>query len=165
MKRLTALPLPPYTYVPGQQPHPRSDAVGHSYGRAEPTVSSFDPASWQECEAYLFGFDLFNHAFYWESHEQWEAVWLAAGRTGVIADFLKGLIKLSAAGVKAKEAKHVGFERHRTRAVELFSTVRRDFDRLCGLELQPLIDAAGAEVTTDVIKRGMLDIHLLPERS
>ena len=47
--------------------------------------------------------DLLNHGFYWEAHEAWETLWHAAGRKGEIADFLKGLIKLAAAAVKARE--------------------------------------------------------------
>lgn len=46
---------------------------------------------------YLRGIDLFNHGFYWESHEAWEAVWISAGRRGSVADFLKALIKVAAA--------------------------------------------------------------------
>lgn len=129
----------------------------------EPVVSSFDPNDWQDCQSYLFGFDLFNDGFYWESHEQWEAVWLAVGRSGVVADLLKGLIKLAAAGVKAKEANEVGFNRHLTRAIELYSNVKGERERLCGLELQGLIDAAQAEVAEDAIARGTLAARLSPE--
>ncbi len=32
------------------------------------------------------GVDLFNHGYYWESHEEWESLWHAAGRRGVVAD-------------------------------------------------------------------------------
>jgi hypothetical protein len=51
--------------------------------------------------AYLRGIDLFNFGYWWESHEAWEGLWRACGRRGPAADFLKGLIKLAAAGVKA----------------------------------------------------------------
>jgi len=67
-----------------------------------------DPANWQASAEYLRGIELFNHGYYWESHEVWESLWHAAGRTGPIADFLKGLIALAAAGVKVREGKAAG---------------------------------------------------------
>jgi len=54
----------------------------------------------------------------------WEAVWIAAGRRGVAADFLKGLIKLAAAGVKCREGSRAGVQRHARRAEQLFRSVR-----------------------------------------
>ena len=39
------------------------------------------------------------------------------------ADFLKGLIKLAAAGVKQLEGRQAGVTRHLSRARELFTTV------------------------------------------
>ena len=57
--------------------------------------------SWSQSHDYLLGCDLFNHGYYWEAHETWEGLWNACGRSGTTADFLKGLIKLAAAGVKA----------------------------------------------------------------
>lgn len=137
--RLTAHPFPAYSYVPGKWPHPRREQDGHSYGDPEPTVSQFDPTRWKDCDAFLYGVDLFNSGFYWESHEQWEAVWLSVGRKGIVADFLKGLIKLSAAGVKVKEGKFVGVRRHATRAIELFEATKQTHASLCGLFLASLI--------------------------
>lgn len=137
--RLTADPFPAYSYVPGKWPHPRREPDGHSHGEPEPTVSAFDPDRWQDCGAYLFGIDLFNHGFYWESHEQWEAVWLSVGRKGVVANFLKGLIKLSAAGVKLKEQRPAGVRRHAIRARELFDATQQTHESLCGLKLTSLI--------------------------
>src|SRR5688500_6277324 len=96
-------PLPPYAFVPGRFPHPVSDPRGHSYGaRPEPSAPP-DPERWRECSSYLYGIDLFNHGYYWEAHEEWEGLWHACNRRGRTANFLKGLIKLAAAGVKARE--------------------------------------------------------------
>lgn len=81
------------------------------------------PDDWPTCRPYLLGIDLFNHGYYWEAHESWETVWLAAGRRGQIADFLKGLIKLTAAFVKAREGRPMGVARHACRASELFRAV------------------------------------------
>nr|WP_244447982.1 DUF309 domain-containing protein [Neorhizobium vignae] len=51
------------------------------------------------------GQDLFNHGYYWEAHEAWEGLWQAAKRGSQLRAFLKGLILLSAAGVKIREGK------------------------------------------------------------
>ena len=62
-----------------------------------------DLRDWQENRIYLGGIDLFNHGYYWEAHEMWEALWHRTGGDAVTAMFLKGLIKLTAAGVKIRE--------------------------------------------------------------
>ena len=109
--------LPPYTYIPGRSPHPISDPAGHSYGaRADSQASIRD--------GFEHGLKLFNHGYYWEAHEAWEGVWIALGRTGPQADFLKGLIKLAACGVKCLEGNETGARRHLRRASELFNSVK-----------------------------------------
>ena len=101
--RYSSRPLPPYSYVPGQQPHPISDPAGHSHGHPPEPVQPLDESNWRTNQTWLWAIDLFNHGFYWEAHEAWEGLWHAAGRRGQTAEFLKGLIKLAAAGVKARE--------------------------------------------------------------
>jgi predicted metal-dependent hydrolase len=94
------------------------------YGhRPAEAITPLDPDRWEACEDYLFGIDLFNHGYYWEAHEAWEALWHAAGRTGTTGDFLKGLIKLAAAAVKAREGSLSGAARHARRAHELVRSV------------------------------------------
>ena len=145
-ERLTQRPLPPYSYVTGMFPHPTRDEQGHSHGVAEPAAIIRDPAAWRECEPYLQGIDLFNHGYYWDAHERWEAVWHAAGRKGTLADFGKGLIKLAAAGVKAREGRALGVARHAARAQELFTSIaariQGDPPRMMGMELPRLIEAS-----------------------
>ena len=135
-------PLPAYTYVPGKSPHPRSDPAGHSFGAPEPHVESFDVEQWEQSDNFLFGIDLFNAGYFWEAHEQWEAIWIAAGRTGIVADFFKGLIKLAAANVKGEEGNLVGVRRHGSRAFELFRIVNGQHTSMAGLELNELIQNA-----------------------
>jgi hypothetical protein len=134
---LPARSFPPYSYVPGKYPHPIRDPAGHSYGQ-RPPIAALDAARWSECQAYLWGFDLFNHGYYWEAHETWEAVWHACERSGAAADLLKGLIKLAAAGVKAREGSRDGVRRHLTRAADLFGKVHQAIaPRLTLLGLTP----------------------------
>ncbi|MDA7978590.1 MAG: DUF309 domain-containing protein [Pirellulales bacterium] len=116
-------PFPPYSYVPGKFPHPIRDPSGYSYGKEDPSTDVPDSIAWQECRVYLRGIDLFNAGYYWEAHEAWEQAWHACGRTGRDADFFKGLIKLAAAGVKAREANTAGAVRHARRAHQLLNGV------------------------------------------
>lgn len=151
-------PLPPYSYVPGHFPHPISDPRGHSYHAATtamgdhpivPVSVSID-FNWNQSSDYLFGIDLFNHGFYWEAHETWEQVWIELGRTGRDADFIKGLIKLAASGVKAREGRPVGLQRHAHRAHELFQIVseyRTENEAVVyigGMDLRSVCEAANA---------------------
>lgn len=144
--------LPPYTYTPGWTPHPISDPRGHSFERREPAVARFDPEAWIDCEPYVRGLRLFNRGYYWEAHEAWEAAWNSVGRTGPLADFLKGLIKWAAAGVKAREGRPEGIQRHLVRAHALLTSARTglpDRDSLAGQDLQALLDRLEASIHED----------------
>ncbi len=137
--------LPPYSYVPGKFPHPIADPAGHSHDQHPAPTSPLNPDRWQKCAAYLRGIELFNHGYYWEAHESWESAWIAAGREGIAADFLKGLIKLAAAGVKAREGRPEGVRRHARRGRQLLETVLRraaSGPLYCGLDVPSLIDHA-----------------------
>lgn len=141
--RYSQRPFPPYTYVPGAgNPHPVSDPRGHMYAAAETPPVSLDPTDWQPCEPYRYAVDLFNAGYYWEAHEVWESLWHAAGRQGTVANFLKGLIKLAAAGVKSLERNPAGVQRHLTRAFELLNdvvlSVSPQRHSYCGLEVSSL---------------------------
>lgn len=98
--RYTDLPFPSYAFVPGQKPHPRKHPQGHSHGTPEPSWTAFAPEDWEASVGFLYGVDLFNAGYWWESHEQWEALWLAVGKTTTQGYFLRGLIQLAAAHLK-----------------------------------------------------------------
>jgi hypothetical protein len=131
-----AIPLPPYSYVPGHGlPHPVNDPAGHLHGTqhgppltpAELTLLPTEPDSRRRALAatlaanphWLRALDLFNAGFYWEAHEAWESFWNALGRTTPEALFVQGLIHLAAAAVKIREGKPAGVIRHTKRAGEL----------------------------------------------
>lgn len=145
--------LPPYSYVPGHTPHPISDPLGHMYGVEHKSAALLRPTKWRESEEFLYGVDLFNYHFYWESHEAWESLWHVAGRKGTTADFLKGLIKLSALAVKAREGNPTGVLRHSRRAAELLEIVSASELKYCGIELMPLIS------TVKALGKGCEDYH------
>jgi len=164
---LPGKPMPAYSYVPGKFPHPIRDPNGHSFGEIAEEVVELDPRQWRECEQYLRGIDLFNHGFYWEAHESWEAVWNAAGRQGSVADFIKGLIKLAAASVKAREGSANGVARHATRGDKLFCYAQSRFgpdSSMMGLSLADLRQfaeqlAATADEAVDTSDEPVVRIH------
>ncbi len=135
--------FPTYAFVPGRHPHPVTDPRGHSFGHPqivpEPLNSQFPRNSIE----FLTAVDLFNAGFYWEAHETWEGLWIAAGRKGELADLLKSLIKLAAAGVKAREGQINGVQRHARRAVQLLHSIRAERpaaqSNYCGLNLEELV--------------------------
>ncbi len=142
--RYTEIALPPYSYVPGHSPHPVSDPAGHMFDEPHQLAEPLLPDHWQASAEYRYGVDLFNHGYYWEAHEAWESLWHAAGRKGRVADFLKGLIKLAAAGVKAREGNPRGVRRHADRAKILLSAESES--EFCGLKVDQLL-AMGAALS------------------
>ncbi len=98
-------------------------------------------------------------------------MWKACGRRGTAADFLKGLIKLAAAGVKKREGRPEGVRRHGARAEELFRgvTAATGGGRYCGLDLGKLVDFAaglrGHDVPAPIGNAAVeivLDLRLIP---
>lgn len=144
-----AVPLPPYSYVPGHgQPHPVNDANGHSFNSQHAPLTipelSDDTASRRHTLAsflatdsqWLYALDLFNAGFAWEAHEAWESFWNALGRTTPEARCVQGLIHLAAATVKIREGKPAGVSRHTQRARELLGSA--EFST--GFEVGPCVD-------------------------
>jgi len=122
--------LPPYGFVPGHRPHPTQHPDGHSYGAHPAIPAALDPRKWDESRTYLRAFQLFDHGYYWEAHEAWEQLWIAAGRQGPVGALLKGLIKLAAAGVKVRQGVHHQVPLFGARAAAHF----RQAHQLCGQE-------------------------------
>jgi hypothetical protein len=162
--------FPPYAYVPGRAPHPIVDPAGHSYGRSITCADAPEPSDWRDCTEYLYGIDLFNHGYYWEAHETWEAAWVAAGRRGPVADYLKGLIKLAAAGVKCREGSQAGVGRHARRAEALFKSVQDAIqtESYFGLRLDDLLHfceiaaSTNADPATDGKPQMVFNFRLMP---
>lgn len=98
--RLTGDPLPRYRFVPGRSPHPRRDRQGHSYGRPEPKAERVERSAWKTSRAYLFGIDLYNLGYFWESHEVFEALWHAAGSDSAEKQFFQAIIQIAASNLK-----------------------------------------------------------------
>jgi len=81
-------------------PHPRRHPQGHSYGMSEPEADPVAPEAWHTSETYLFGIDLYNFAYWWECHEQLEALWHAVGHETRQGHFLQGLVQIAAGNLR-----------------------------------------------------------------
>lgn len=99
-QRYSSDSFPPYRFIPGLNPHPVRDPQGHSFGKEHELVQCGDPETWQQEQGYLYGVDLYNHAYWWESHEAWEDLWHTVNKDDVQGQFLQGLIQISAAFIK-----------------------------------------------------------------
>ncbi len=138
--------LPAYAYVSGAGiPHPYRHPEGHSYGqRQRPAPPPLDPERWDENHSYLYGLDLFNNGYYWEAHDEWDRLLKATGADTLAGLFLKGLLKMAAAGIKVRENSIHGVRRHAASAGEVFADVAAETneDYFCGLVLTEMQFAA-----------------------
>jgi hypothetical protein len=104
--RYSTHPFPSYRFLPGNNPHPRRDSRGHSFGKPEPKPSGFRPAEWHKSEEYLYGIDLYNYAYWWECHEIFEGLWHTVGHNTEQGNFFQALIQLAAANLKLFSGNH-----------------------------------------------------------
>ena len=133
---LPSAELPAYTFVPGTStPHPVRDPRGHSHNRKGRPSLPLTAENWADNRTFLLALDYFNSGFYWEAHEEWDRLWRISGPESTVGRFLRGLIKLAAAGVKVREYSIHGVRRHAASAGEVFADVAAEVgtDRYCGL--------------------------------
>ncbi|MCA9076781.1 MAG: DUF309 domain-containing protein [Planctomycetaceae bacterium] len=145
VRLLPANELPRYTHVPTTgTPHPYRDPQGHSYNRKPSPPKSLTEVEWAENRSYLIALDYFNLGFYWEAHDEWDRLFRQTGPDTTVGHFLKGLLKLAAAGIKVREDSIHGVRRHAASAGEVFADVaaETDCDRFCGLSFTNLQFAA-----------------------
>ena len=94
---ITDWPLPVEPYIPGRTPRPDSGIV-FDISHAAPDVT--DPAAWRDHRAWLAGFRLYGHGYFWETHEVWEPVWIGARPNSVERTMVQGLIQTANACLK-----------------------------------------------------------------
>jgi uncharacterized protein len=97
VKRLTSTPLPVLAHVPGRTARP---VESPAFGVAEAAPAATDPDRWRENEAWLYGFDLYAHGFFWEAHEVWEPVWMGAVPNSSARLVAQAMIQLTNACLK-----------------------------------------------------------------
>lgn len=105
--------LPARRYLPGLGPHPSDDPAHRA-----PVAPAVPWTSLGETELFRHGVDLFNHGFWWESHEAWEALWNACPRDAALREAFQGLIQLAAALIKEETRIPSGARRLSTTALE-----------------------------------------------
>lgn len=159
MKRLIpALPFPRYIFIPGVNPHPKKEG-GHMEGQSDPVAEKIDLAHPETSDYLRYSLDLLNFGYYWESHVYFEALWNAHARSGSVADFLKGMIKLGAAGVKINIDQKQSAQGHFLRAKELFEAVMKsEGSHFLGFDLRHLISE-----TTRLADAVSKDFHFYPD--
>jgi hypothetical protein len=129
--------FPEYAHRPGETIHPNQEG-GHSFEKTEPKAIALDVSNFADHPEYLFGFDLYNHGYFWEAHVYWEACWHAVGRKGDVADLLKSLILLSAGRLKYVLNQREPAIVHWKRSYELVSNLAQH--HLLGLDLNSLLE-------------------------
>jgi hypothetical protein len=135
LQRYSQIEFPTYRFIPGENPHPTENPLGHSYGKKESDVKIFVPDNWSNNEQYLFGIDLYNYGYWWESHEAWESLWQVAPRDHVSRDFLQGLIKVSGAFLKWHSKNKNGLEYLYTGAMKQLLKVGEEHPVYMGLNI------------------------------
>jgi uncharacterized protein len=131
------LPLPAGRYIPGRSPKEE-----HRKDLPKIKVEDLPPEQWQKNEAYLYGFDLYRHGFFYEAHEVWEELWHKMGHKTIPGLLLKALIQNAAVQLKMLSGDLKTAGRMRLRAGNLLEQVlasirpREDF---MGLSLVSLL--------------------------
>lgn len=132
--------------MPGRHPHPIASPQGHSYrppGEPEPLVHWHPPEAWRTCDDYLYGCDLYNHAYWWEAHEAWEGLWRVTPRESAQHAFLQGLIQTTACHLKRLMRSPDGVARLRTTSLGYLRTPLMEAGEgpYMGLPLRKFVDA------------------------
>lgn len=176
--RYCSTPFPAYRFIPGRNPHPTANPEGHSYrapGSPIESISLVFPAEWAKSRDYLYGCDLYNHAYWWEAHEAWEGQWQLTDKTGIQGRFLQGLIQASACHLKRFVRHEKGVERLCRTSLEYLRAVVDETSEeiFMGLDLAAFVAKfeayydtgdAGSSITLDHDSRGYPYLRLDPER-
>ncbi len=94
-----ALTLPEVPHLPGRTPRPPESLFAPLKQGLTPALP---PGALAASPAFRAGLHAFIRRYYWEAHEFWEAVWACLPPAGAERLFLRGLIQLANAGLKAR---------------------------------------------------------------
>lgn len=92
-----APPLPKVPHVPGSGTAPDRDLLAQLKADVPARVTD---ANWREVAAYRNGLALYQAGYFWEAHEVWEPVWMAAAPGSRARSLSQGLIQLANACLK-----------------------------------------------------------------
>ena len=119
--RYSKISFPKYAHRPGQTVHPEKPG-GHMYQQDMLEPHKLTADGYHDNDMYLFSIDLYNHGFYWEAHVYLEELWHLDGRQGMLSDFLKLMIALSAVKLLSIRGETAGIERHERRIERLLKS-------------------------------------------
>src|SRR6185295_20189056 len=107
------------------------------FGVPEVPPPRIPPERWRENAVYLHGIDLYNFAFWWECHEELEALWHLTGHSGTEAQFLQGIIQVAAANLRRHVASPAGAKRLAGEATQRLESV--GLAEYMGVEIAPFV--------------------------
>ena len=137
------VPLPPQPHFPGQTERPSEAYFAPFKVGLGPDVSELAASA-----AFAAGLQAFAQRYYWEAHEFWEPVWMALPPNGAERLFLRGLIQLANAGLKAR----MGRDGAAVRVLKLAdAAVAEAFHRASG----PIFELTDSDVR--VLRRQVID--------
>jgi hypothetical protein len=93
------LPLPRSAYLPGGAVEPDRPALQRAKALVPARFHAFVPA---DDPGFRYGLLLHDTGFFWEAHEIWEAVWMAAPMNGRDRIALRALIQIANARLKRR---------------------------------------------------------------
>ena len=100
---------------------------------------------WQHDRVWLRGLDLFDHRFFWESHESFEAVWHELESGSTLHTLSQGLIQAAASVLKHHMGQQRGARYLLQRSSDKLQRVAGDVGPVHrGVDIPALIDALGA---------------------
>jgi predicted metal-dependent hydrolase len=104
-----------------------------------------EDTDWRQDPRYLYAADLFDHRYYWEAHEQWEALWHFASPDGDTRAVLQSLIQISAALLQHHMGSTRGASALLGRATDRIKPIVDSEHRVFrGIDLEALIGASQA---------------------
>jgi len=156
--RYVTEPFPSYRFIPGVNPHPTRDPKGHSFGRVPHQKTPFLPHDWANNLGYLYGVDLYNAAYWWESHEAWEELWQPLVKESLDAQFLQGLIQISASFIKWHMQDELGLKKLFSLGISRLESVKTMHPQFMGIDLSSQIEIWHAHFHT-VIQTGDTSIN------
>ncbi|CUH82072.1 DUF309 domain-containing protein [Tropicibacter naphthalenivorans] len=122
---------PPFAYLPGQTARHPEGAFDRFKQVAPGALSASMP--WR------LGLDLYHEGFFWEAHELWEAVWLAAPPNSAERCAIQGVIQLANAALKRRMGREAAAQRLDDLAeAHLLEAARRGADVMALTETQIL---------------------------
>lgn len=137
--RYTSLALPDFRYLPGKpfrELSAREVWLRKMDQVAEHFMATVKMADVWKNPLFLYGVDLYNQGYWWETHVVLEKLWHGFDRGSGPALFLKGLIQLAAAIIKLEQKRYPVAVRLKTSGCQKLKMAKRAKNKISGDILQ-----------------------------